>query len=275
MRGYYYIYAAMIYTFTDTHSTFVVKEPHRYQLYFPLTNQDGSILSAISPRLAGDIKADNDHFLTPPASIEDLRSNLLCRRDFFIKSGRRIIRASFPYRDTLEAGLLYHKLIKRVSPFRIEVLNFVPFDQAVEVMWIKVVNTSNKPISIIPTSFIPLFGRSERNLRDHRHVSALLNRVYLEKFGIQLKPTMVFNELGHTVNKASYFVYGFEGDGRAPQGQFPTLDCFFGQGDILSPDAITKDVAAVTKKTPDFDGKEACAAFRFKERILDKAQEAD
>ncbi|MDD5270442.1 MAG: hypothetical protein PHE80_04550, partial [Candidatus Omnitrophica bacterium] len=60
----------MIYKFIDDNGTFTVKDPQRFSLYFPLTDKDGRILSSISPNLGGDIKRDNDRFLTPPASIE-------------------------------------------------------------------------------------------------------------------------------------------------------------------------------------------------------------
>ena len=265
----------MIYKFIDDKGTFRVENPQRYNLYFPLTNKDGSILSSISPNLAGDIKKDNERFLTPPASIEDLRGNFLTRRDFFIKTNTETLRLSFPYNDTLEAGLLYHKITKQTKSLEIEILNFVPSDAPVELMRVKVKNKSGKDIKIIPTSFIPLYGRSEKCLRDHRHVTSLLNRVYLGKQGIYLKPTMVFDENGHKANETTYFVLGFENEGLAPIGQFPSLDYFYGQGDILHPDAIEKAVQPAIRESPEFDGKEACAAFRFRERILKKDQEAD
>ena len=170
---------------------------------------------------------------------------------------------------------MYHKIIKQTKSLEIEILNFVPFDVSVELMRIKVKNRSGKDIKIVPTSFIPLYGRSEKCLRDHRHVTSLLNRVYLGKQGIYLKPTMVFDENGHKANETTYFVLGFENEGLAPIGQFPSLDYFYGQGDILHPDAIEKAVQPAIRESPEFDGKEACAAFRFRERILKKDQEAD
>lgn len=260
----------MIYRFIDNQGTFVIDNPHRYNLYFPLTNQDGSILSSISPNLAGDIKRDNEHFLMPPASIEDLRSNLLNRRDFFIKTDKETIRASSARDDILEAGFLYHKITKKAGPLEIEILSFVPYDCALEITRFTVKNKGAKPVKITPTSFIPLYGRSEKCLRDHRHVTSLLNRVYLDTYGILLKPTMVFDEKGHKANEDIYYVLGFEGQKIAPRGQFPTLDYFFGESDITRPDAIEKKVAPASLKLPEFDGKESCAAFRFKEKILKK-----
>ena len=265
----------MIYKFIDNKGTFVVRNPRKYNLYFPLTDKDGRLLSSISPNLGGDIKRDNDHFLTPPASVGDIRNNLFCRRDFFIKAGKAVIRFSYPHDDEVEAGFLYHKVTKKAHGLEIEVLNFIPFDTAAEVMRVRVINRRNKAVDITPTSFIPLYGRGEKNVRDHRHVSSLLNRVELDRYGILLKPTMIFDERGHTENKTNYYVLGCEDNGRAPAGQFPTLESFCGEGDLIFPDATEKDVKPASKKVPDFDGKEACAAFRFSRKRLSKDGRAE
>ncbi|MCM8831200.1 MAG: cellobiose phosphorylase [Candidatus Omnitrophica bacterium] len=258
----------MIYKFIDNKGTFIVKSPHKYNLYFPLTNAKGSLLSSISPNLAGDIKQDNEHFLTPPASIVDLKTNLLTRRDFFIKIDKQIIRLSFPYNDTVEIGFLYHKLIKKVEQLHIEILNFIPYNLDVEIMQIKIINQSPKTKKITPTSFIPLYGRSEKNLRDHRHVSSLLNRIQLLNYGIFLKPTIIFDERGHRLCENIYFAFGYEDDFKKPIKQFPTLDYFFGEGDILHPDAIEKDILTTKIKKNELFGKEVCASFRFNTKLL-------
>lgn len=263
-----------MYKFIDNNGTFVVEGPNN-QSYFSLSDKDGELLSSISANLSGDIKKDNDHFLTPPASIEDLRSNLLCRREFFIKVNNESIRLSYPHNDRLEAGLFYHKLIKQVKNLHIEILNFIPYDIPVEVMWIKLIHKGRGPVTITPTSFIPLYGRQEKNLRDHRGVSALLNRIELNRFGIFLKPTMLFDEKGHSENKTIYYVLGYEENGIPPQGQFPTLDFFYGYGDIVSPDAIEKNTKPAKTKQLEFDGKEACAALRFRQRKLRSNQEVN
>ncbi|MCM8787423.1 MAG: cellobiose phosphorylase [Candidatus Omnitrophica bacterium] len=262
----------MIYKFIDNKGTFIVKNPHKYNLYFPLTNAKGSLLSSISPNLAGDIKQDNERFLTPPASIVDLKTNLLTRRDFFIKTDNQLIRLSFPYDDLVEIGFLYHKLIKKVAQLHIEILNFIPYNLDVEVMQIKIINQSNRTKKIIPTSFIPLYGRSERNLHDHRHVSSLLNRINFSDYGIFLKPTMIFDERGHKLCKDIYFAFGYEDAFKKPLKQFPTLDYFFGEGDILHPDAIEKDILPTKIKKNAFSGKEVCASFRFNTKFLKPKQ---
>ena len=255
----------MIYRFIDDQGSFVVpRDPQSFSLYFPLCDAAGSILSSISPNLAGDIKKDNERFLTIPASFEDVRNNLLCRREFFVRANGKLFRLSMPRPgDRAEYGLLYQKLTKRLPGLSAEILTFVPHDIPVELTRIRLTNSSKKKIDIVPTSFLALFGRSEKNLRDHRHVSSLLNRVFLKKNGLLLRPSMIFDEKGHTVNTTGYFVYGYEGQGRAPQGQFPTLDSFLGTSDILAPDAVEKDRAPFTRHLPEFDGKEACGAFRF------------
>jgi len=262
----------MIYKFIDNKGTFTVGNPNRYNLYFPLTNKDGTILSSISPNLGGDIKSDNSHFLTPPASIVDVRNNPLCRRDFFIEVNNKVIRLSNPHNDKLEAGFLYHKLTKKAGPLDIEILNFVPSSLAVEVMSIKITNRGPKSVNITPTSLIPLYGRGENTLRDHRHVSSLLNRIRLDKYGIFLKPTLSFDEEAHKVNKATYFCLGFQDNRIAPLGQFPTLDYFTGVGDLFNPESIKKKVKPVKKERDQFQGKEVVAAFRFKDKKLRKGE---
>lgn len=263
----------MIYKFIDNKGTFRVKDPQKYKLYFPLTNKDGSILSSISPNLGGDIKADNQHFLTPPASIVDIKNNLLCRRDFFIDleskgRPRKLLRLSSSYKDTLEIGFLYHKLIKKANSLDIEILNFVPHNLGVEVMSVKIINRGSRSVKITPTSLIPFYGRGERNLRDHRHVSSLLNRIHLDKYGIFLKPTLSFNEKGHQVNETTYFCLGFQDKTIAPQGQFPTLDYFSGTGSLLNPQSLEEKLKPAKENKPEFQGQEALAAFRFNCRRL-------
>src|SRR5207253_1277768 len=87
-------------------------------------------------------------------------------------------------RVTLQAGLLWHKIVRRSTRLGLEatVTNFVPAsDHTVEIMLVEIRNVGKRPVAFTATSAIPLYGRSADNLRDHRHVTSLLNR--LEKFG--------------------------------------------------------------------------------------------
>ena len=258
----------MIYKFIDDKGSFQVRNPHKYELYFPLTNAKGNLLSSISPNLAGDIKADNNRFLMPPASAVDLRTNLLCRRDFFIKLGSKTIRLSDPYPGSLECGFFFHELTKKIEGLEIKILNFVPCDAQAEVMQVTIKNCRPRKVKLTPTSFIPLYGRSADNLRDHRHVSSLLNRIRLNKYGLVLKPSMSFDEAGHRENKTEYYCFGFEGNYRPPQGQFPALESFLGDGGLNFPEAIEKNLKPITKISAGLQGKETLGALRFKTKAL-------
>ncbi len=271
-----------LYRFSGEEGTFLVEDPYRTSYcYFPLTNKTGTLLSSISPNLAGDIKKDNDHFLTPPATAEDIQHNPLCRRDFFIRIGgvkNTVYRLSQTEskNDTLEAGLLYHKITKKTGLIEAEITNFIPHQSDAEVMRIRITNTSRKSLTLSGTSFIPLYGRGEKNLRDHRHVSSLLNRIHLTKHGIILQPSMVFDETGHTKNETAYYVYGFGNNQSQPAGYFPTLLEFCGErGTLDKPEAITKKKKSFTKHLPRFDGKEACGALRFKPVALPRGKSAE
>lgn len=268
----------MIYQFKDNTEEFIVKDSFRYKNYFPLTNKWGSLLASISPNLAGDIKKDNDRFITPPATTLDLDHNLLCRREFFLKifpltkpSQKRkkvkIIHLSDPYPDKLQAGYFYHQLTKYTDLLNIEILNFIPHDLEAEVMQVTAINKSNKSLEISACSCIPLYGRSPATLRDHRHVSSLLNRIDLTKDGILLRPTLLFNEEGHSLNQTTYFCLGKSNRGQI-KGQFPSLDYFCGEGNLGKPDAIYKNKRAAKEKTDQFDGKEVLGALQFKNQII-------
>ncbi|RKY43803.1 MAG: cellobiose phosphorylase [Candidatus Omnitrophota bacterium] len=266
----------MIYHFIDNYGTFRVNNPYKISyLYFPLTNKDGTLLSSISPNLAGDIKKDNDRFLTPPATVEDIKNNPLCRRDFFIRTKDGIVyQASKPFpQEYLECGFLYHKLVKENELFSLEILNFIPFDLDAEVMWIKI--RGKKKIKITPTSFLPLYGRGEKSLRDHRHVTSLLNRVELKRYGIILKPTMIFDERKHRENTTLYFAFAHH-KSLPPLGQFPTLLTFCGEeGNLEKPQAVYRNLKPFKRKQKNFDGKESCAAFRFRELTIRKGEEVN
>ncbi|MBN3041294.1 MAG: cellobiose phosphorylase, partial [Candidatus Omnitrophica bacterium] len=240
-----------------------------------LTNKDGSLLTSISPNLSGDIKSGNESFITPPASSIDLKSNLLCRRDFFIRLDKKIIRLSDNHSDLLEAGFLYHKIIKKFQGLQVEMINFIPYDLDIDIMWVRIINRSRKTKKLTPTSFMPLYGRSAENIRDHRHVSSLLNRIELHSYGLLLKPTMVFDENGHFLNDKTYFSFSFQDRFRPPLGQFPSLEYYIGKGDLLKPDALLKEVKPLTRAFDFLQGKETLASFRFKTEMLKPGEKKD
>ena len=238
--------------FAEESGSFVLPDPHKTSyLYFPLVNEAG-MMSAITPTLNGDIKTGQNSFLTTPVSIEDL-TNSRSARNFWVhvegtgawsatgNSAPQIAQADAE-RVTLEAGFLWHK-ITRESPqidLRAEITNFVPpSDDQAELMRVTLTNITHRPITIIPTAAIPIYGRSADNLRDHRHVTSLLHRITTHSYGVLVRPTLSFDERGHHPNFVTYGVLGVEGDGTPPQSFCPILEEFIGEGGCLEwPDAV-------------------------------------
>lgn len=259
-----------LWKFLDDTGTFVAKNPHRLsRLSFPLANEKG-ILSSISPTLHGDIKIDQHTFLTIPASTEDLHDSRY-NRNFWVHINDREAwsAASGDVDESLvEAGMLWHKSIRinKKIGLKAEFTNFVPVtNEPVEVMTVELTNISGKALKITPTVAIPIYGRSADRLRDHRHVSSLLNRIRLNKYGVTVIPTMSFDERGHKINSTSYFVLGYDSLGKPPIGSFPTLLEYSGEGGNLDkPESVLKNIRP--GKTPEFsrEGKEAIGALRFK-----------
>src|ERR1700679_2143974 len=71
------------YTYLPDGVSFISKQAAAIKIiYAPLCGVDAlSVKSAITPFLSGDIKQDKFHYLTKPASREDLRAPV---REFFI-----------------------------------------------------------------------------------------------------------------------------------------------------------------------------------------------
>jgi len=259
-----------LWRFIDDDAAFIAENPDKIsRLYFPLANEFG-MMSSITPKLHGDIKTGQHSFLTAPVTTEDLNNTLYNRNFWLYIEGRGAWSMAFGEADEtlVEAGFLWHKVIKinKKLGIKAEVLNFVPAEnEAVELMSVEATNISKKKLKITPTLAIPIYGRSADNLRDHRHVTSLLNRIRLTKYGVVVTPTMSFDEMGHQVNKLSYFVLGCEGDSGLPEGAFPTMLEFSGEaGNLEKPEAVLKNISPDKKSSIPRQGKEAIGAIRFK-----------
>ncbi|MDP2980882.1 MAG: cellobiose phosphorylase [Candidatus Omnitrophota bacterium] len=259
-----------LWRFIDDDAAFVAGNPDKVsRLYFPLVNESG-MMSSITPKLHGDIKTGQHSFLTVPVSSEDLNNTLYNRNFWLYIEGLGAWSIAFGESDEtlVEAGFLWHKIIKinKKLGIKIEVLNFVPAEnEAVELMSVEIANISKKKLKITPTLAIPIYGRSADNLRYHRHVTSLLNRIRLSKRGVIVTPAMSFDEEGHKINKLSYFVLGCEGDSGLPKGAFPTVLEFSGEGGSLErPEAVLKNMPPDKKSGIGRQGKEAMGAVRFK-----------
>ncbi len=273
--------------FKDKSGTFLLKNPHHTSgLYFPLVNEAG-LMSCITPSLHGDIKTGQNSFLTPPVSIEDLH-NSRAARNFWVylegygpwsaggNSAAQIALRFNPQEKeavTLEAGFLWHRL-ERVSPnagIRATITSFAPCgEDPVELTKITLTNLTQKSIQLTPTAAVPLYGRSADNLRDHRHVTSLLQRVTTGKYGVLVKPTLSFDERGHTVNTLTYAVLGMEADGTAPAGFFPEIGEFTGEGGSLEwPRAVVENLPPGCRAGATTEGYEALGGLRFGEICLE------
>jgi cellobiose phosphorylase len=269
-----------LWRFMDERGTFVSDTADKINgLYFPLCNT-APIKSSVSPNLHGDLKTDFNSFLLEPVSrisLENLRSS---RNFWAYLSPHKIWSATGVAKNnehvqkydafTLEAGLLWHKVIRKNKKIGLEseITSFIPASgEPVEIMSVTITNISSRPLKFTPTAAIPIFGRSANNLHDHRHVTSLLQRVKKEKFGIIVKPTLSFNESGHKKNSTCYFVFGIGHRQNAPQYLFPTQEEFAGEGSSLeSPDAVFKNL--LPQKNSAIQGKEAIGALRFKAVLL-------
>jgi cellobiose phosphorylase len=265
--------------FIDDHGTFELENPQNTNyLYFPLLNQAG-MMSSVTPMLNGDAKLDQNTFLLLPVSVEDLH-NTRSARNFWVRingepwsvtgNSSEQISKRFSSADedvTLQAGPLWHSLSRQHSKTGLtaKILNFVPAtEDTVELMQVTLTNNGKQTLKITPIAAIPIYGRSADNLRDHRHVTALLHRTFCHPFGVTVKPTMSFDERGHKENEMVYAVLGVDDEGKPPMGFTPLLQDFIGEGGCLTwPKAILQDNPNLYPEQSKFEGFESIGGLHF------------
>jgi len=261
-----------LYNFTDDAGSFKSANADKIKsLYLPLCNQ--TLMSSISPDLGGDIKSSQNSFLLEPASRASLALSKASRNFWIYINQDKIWSATGVSKDLkqiqqdkfkLEAGQLWQRVSRENKSIGLksEILSFVPAGgDALEIMQVTLTNISKKTISFIPYVAIPLYARSADNLRDHRQVTALLTRIREEKYGIKVKPTLLFDEAGHRPNQMVYFVAGCNNKGKGPQYIYPTQEIFCGDsGDLESPEAVFKNKLPAKVS---IQGKEPMGALRF------------
>ena len=273
-------YDATSWEFIDEAGTFRINHPERSSsLYFPLVNEAG-IYSSITPTLHGDIKADHNAFLTAPTSVEDLHNSRSARNFWIIVDGKdpwsvtgnsaKQIARHFTDEEeesVLEAGFLWQRVERKNVQIGLlaQVTNFIPMSaDRVELMKVTLTNLSMQAVTFTPTAAVPLYGRSADNLRDHRHVTSLLQRTYCKKYGVLVNPTLSFDERGHQPNLLTYAILGAEEDGTAPEGFFPLLEDFIGEGGNLDwPQVIIQNKQPEFKAGMEINGYESIGGIRF------------
>ncbi len=270
--------------FIDDQGTFEIRHPlDGSYLYLPLVNQAG-MFSCVTPVFNGDAKTDQNAFLLLPNSVEDLHNSRSGRNFWVLVNGKpwsatggsaRQIAARYSESEEavkLRAGILWQEVnrIHSDSGLMAEVTSFVPMTaDKVELMRVVLTNSGDKPVKLVPTAAVPIYGRSADNLRDHRHVTSLLHRTSCVEYGVMVKPTLSFDERGHTHNTLRYAVLGAEGDGSAPQGFFPLVEDFIGEGGSLDwPQAVVKDFKPTYSIGEVDAGYESLGGLRFKELTL-------
>jgi cellobiose phosphorylase len=268
--------------FIDRQGTFKLPNPHSSSyLYFPLVNEAG-MMSSVTPTLNGDAKTSQNTFLLLPVSVEDLH-NSRATRNFWLRinetqvwsatgnSAEQTTRNLSPSADevTLTAGFLWHT-VRRKHPdihLQAEITSFIPIGpDRVELMRVTLKNTGDTSLRLTPTAAIPIYGRSAENLRDHRHVTSLLQRTSCHRKGILVRPTLSFDERGHTLNQITYAVLGAESDGTAPVGFFADVESFVGEGGTLDwPEAVIANKMVTQVAGGMSEGYESLGGIRFRD----------
>jgi cellobiose phosphorylase len=269
--------------FTGEDGSFELRSPQRHSaLYFPLANERG-MMSCVTPTLGGDAKTGQNTFLLPPVSAIDLHDRK-SGRNFWVyiaNEGAWSVSGASARQEagrfcgdteesvSLRAGFLWHEVSRENARLgiRAEALSFAPAGGgAVELTRIRLINVARRTLKITPTAAVPVYGRSADNVRDHRHVTGLLTRAYVVRHGVEVKPSMSFDERGHRPNAVCYGVYGADGEGNPPAGAFPCLDGFVGEGGSLAwPEAVVRNLRDVLKPGDAVEGCEAVGALRFED----------
>jgi len=268
-----------LYHFLDGDVSFISHEATKLRtIYAPLCGTtSSSIKSSITPYLSGDIKIDRHRYLTKPVSTEDLRTNV---RNFFVSINGDIISLAKD-QDTdnsfVEIGQLWHKLVRKFpdAELELEACNFVPITgENVELMQVKMKNTSKNKKKVRTIACIPIFGRALSNKHDHEHVTSLLNRIKQLRNGVLVEPTMSFNEEGHIEVNHCYYVLGSTDKNEALEGTFPTIQNFYGEkGTDDFPEAVFEHKTPRQLNEEEIHGKEAVGGLCFKEIELKPDEE--
>ena len=278
------------YKFLDRMGTFKMESPENTgYLYFPVAGENG-LKGAVTPTLGGDLKVNQNVFLMQPASVEDLMESKVSRNfwcimedgSFYSVAGASAKAESQRFtkeqeKSSITAGFMWQTLNRELgdSGLTAEVTSFVPIaDENAECMYVKLVNNSETEVTFTPVAAVPIYGRSADNLRDHRHVTSLLHRIYTTNEGVFAKPTLSFDERGHQVNDLTYFVTGLTGCGETPIGFCPLVEDFTGEGGSYYQPKTIAENAEFDAAGKEYAGYEAIGALKFNKITVAPGAEA-
>jgi len=272
--------------FLDKNGSFEVNDPgHTSGLYLPLASNKG-LKSAVTPDFGGDAKTDQNHFLIAPKSIMNLSTDRDTRNFFLVfndelwsVTGASASQEASKFTEAedevkLRAGRMWQTVTRKHKAKNILATTtiFSLLDINSEVMIVEIENIGKEEIAFEPVVAIPIYGRSADNLRDHRHVTSLLNRAVITEDGVIMKPTLSFDERGHQINNTTYFVFAADDCENGPKHFIADADDYLGEGgSYLRPRSLIDGKGKQNKwKNPGtkVDGKECVAAFRFEKIIL-------
>lgn len=263
--------------FTGRNGTFKTTEADKTSyLYLPVGSPSG-VMGSVTPRGGGDTKLSQDRFFLHPVVVEDLQESMYSRNFWLFIDGVGLKSATgFSLSQLgsnedaqLEAGFLWQKTTRKIADgIKAEVLFFAPVgkDRA-EVMQVKITNEGNSDISFIPSAAVPVFARGADHIRDHRHVTSLLNVIEVLEDGIEVRPTMAFDERGHHRTSDTYVVRARDGEGNIPDGIDPTVLDFTGDGGNLLDPAGAKISEGMVPGSV-VTGQEAFAGIKFAKKTL-------
>ncbi len=245
--------------------TFDIKNNLGY--YLPLFNLKG-LKSSITPYFGGDLKLDQHHYALEPTTEVDLYNNIASRNIIFevngtlyFLNGQKEVQQSDDL--TYEVDLLSQKVTRTNKHFKLEVTSFIPTGANIELHEVKFTNISKQKLDVKITTAIPLYARSADNLRDHRHVTSLLNKIETVDHGVLVEPTLSFDERGHRKNHHVYSVF-CQGEHLKVSGYIPVLDDFIMGGSLHFP----KGLQNLSPVGTQVSGYEAIGAISFEKLIL-------
>lgn len=261
------------------------------RLYFPLMNEYGMKCS-ITPELKGDIAASFSQYLTPATVTEELHRNVSSRNFWLVPenhnpwsvSGNSVFQKTQRWTENrdqseVEAQPGVFKLRRKHAdlPLQTEVTVFVPnANHFVELMKVTVKNTGDKALNLAAFYALPVFGRHADNFRDHRQVTTMFQRVFSTPNSVRVKPNIIHDEHGHQPNKMNYVVMACEADGSSPDSVWPVMKDFIGEGGSLdNPEAVFHKKQAPFYAEGEADGREAVAAFRFADLVLEAGEQKE
>lgn len=275
--------------FTDSKGTFRINQPENVScLYFPIAGE-GGIKCSVTPNLGGDIKMDQNTFLTEPVSAENLHNNR-SGRNFWCRieglgawsavgasaeeESKKFTREQDESR--LNAGFMWQRVSRKSGKYglKADVTSFVPLEHNVEILFVELGNTTVKTLTLTPTAAVPIYARSADNIRDHRHVTSLLHRIRTTDYGVYVKPTLSFDERGHQKNSKTYFVCGVTGKGEKPQSFYPVAEEYLGEGGSYTNPRRVLEGEAGAPAGACFAGKEAMGGIRFPTVSLQPGEKA-